>query len=203
MIFFEPGKRNRTVFPHDPIKALIAPRPIGWISTVDADGLTNLAPYSFFNMFCSSPTIIGFSSEGMKDTLSLSIETGEFVWNLPTYGLRREVSVTSERAPRGVSEFELAGVEMAPSVLVRPPRVRASPAALECKVVDHIAIRDSAGGETGAVLTLGQVVGVHIDPVYVRNGQVDTAAMEPISRCGYRSDYAVTRQLFELTRPGT
>lgn len=202
MIFFEPSSRDRSILPHDPLKALVAPRPIGWISTMGADGAINLAPYSFFNLFSSSPAILGFSSESPKDSQTFAGETGEFVWNLATWNLREAMNATSAGFARGVNEFEQAGLAMAPSRLVRPPRVAASPAAVECRVVDQIALKDVEGRAIGAVLTLGQVIGVHIDPAFIREGKVDTAALEIISRCGYLGDYAVTRTLFEMRRPG-
>ncbi|MDE2018240.1 MAG: flavin reductase family protein [Hyphomicrobiales bacterium] len=200
MIFYLPEARDRALLPHDPMKALIAPRPIGWISTMDRDGRVNLAPYSFFNQFGSAPPIVGFSSETEKDSAAFAATTGEFTWSLATLALKDAMNATSAALPRGASEFEHAGLEAAPSRVVKPPRVARSPAALECKVVDVIALKDVAGRRTGAVLTLGQVVGVHLDEDYVRGGRFDTARAAPLARCGYM-DYAVADRLFELDRP--
>lgn len=199
-MFYEPHDRDRTLLPHDPLKAMIAPRPIGWVSTVSREGAVNLAPYSFFNAFSSSPMILGFSSEGRKDSLSFAEDTGEFVWNMPTYALRDRMNATSASLPRGVSEFEHAGLTAAASRIVKPPRVAESPCALECRVVDIVPLRDMAQKAIGSFLVLGQVVGVHIDEAYVRAGRLDTAALQPIARCGY-SDYAVVDELFALSRP--
>jgi flavin reductase (DIM6/NTAB) family NADH-FMN oxidoreductase RutF len=200
MLFYEPGSRDRALFPHDPFKALIAPRPVGWVSTRSRSGAVNLAPYSYFNGFSSAPPIIGFSSEGRKDSVTFAEETREFVWNMATFDLRDQMNRTSGPYPRGDNEFVHAGLTMAPSRLVAPPRVAESPAALECKVVDIVELRDIEGRLGDRYLVIGQAIGVHIDDRYVKNGRVDTAAMRPIARCGYH-DYAVVDRLFELTRP--
>jgi flavin reductase (DIM6/NTAB) family NADH-FMN oxidoreductase RutF len=200
LLFYEPGKRDRSILPHDPFKALIAPRPIGWVTTISKAGALNLAPYSFFNAVCDTPPIIMFSSSGPKDSAAFAEETREFVWNMPTYDLRDAMNATSASLPRGNSEFDHAGLATAPSKLVAPPRVAKSPAALECKVTEIRVLRDMNGQETENILVFGQVIGVHIDENFIRDGRVDTAAMLPIARCGYM-DYAVTDKLFSLNRP--
>jgi flavin reductase (DIM6/NTAB) family NADH-FMN oxidoreductase RutF len=200
LLFYEPGARDKSILPHDPFKALIAPRPIGWVTTISRTGALNLAPYSFFNAVSDAPPIIMFSSIGRKDSVAFAEETGEFVWNLPTYDLRDAMNATSASLPRGSSEFAHAGLEIAPSKLVAPPRVAKSPAALECKVVEIKTLQDMRGQATDNILVFGQVVGVHIDESFIRNGLVDTAAMMPIARCGYM-DYAVADKLFSLSRP--
>jgi flavin reductase (DIM6/NTAB) family NADH-FMN oxidoreductase RutF len=199
-MFYEPHARDARLLPHDPLKALIAPRPIGWVSTTNAAGDVNLAPYSFFNAFSSRPMILGFSSEGVKDSLTFARECGEFVWNMPTWELRELMNATSATLPRGDSEFVHAGLQTAPSRLVRPPRVAAAPAALECKVTDIIQLKDIDHRPLDNYLVLGQVVGVHIDDAFIRDGKVDTARMKPIARCGYQ-DFAVVDELFTLVRP--
>ena len=145
MVFYEPESRDRDLLPHDPFKAFVAPRPIGWVSTVGPDGEVNLAPYSFFNAVCDRPPMIMFSSDGPKDSATFADSGGEFVWNLPTWDLREAMNQTSAALPRGESEFEVAGLEMAPSRLVAPPRVAAAPVALECKVVGRVELRDVDG----------------------------------------------------------
>jgi flavin reductase (DIM6/NTAB) family NADH-FMN oxidoreductase RutF len=200
-LFYEPKRRDRGVLPHDPFKALIAPRPIGWVTTLSQAGALNLAPYSYFNAFSSMPPIIGFSSEGRKDSVTFVGETREFVWNMPTYDLRDQMNATSATLARGTSEFAYANLTTAPSRLVRPPRVAESPCAMECRLIEIIQLRDSAGEVLDAHLVLGEVVGVFIDDRFVVNGRVDTAALRPIARCGY-SDYAVVDKLFALQRPG-
>jgi flavin reductase (DIM6/NTAB) family NADH-FMN oxidoreductase RutF len=202
VIFYEPDARDRELLPHDPFKALIAPRPIGWVSTVSASGAVNLAPYSFFNAIGERPNMLAFSSAGRKDSATFAGELSEFVWNLATWDLREAMNETSATLPRGESEFAHAGLEMAPSRLVAPPRVAAAPAAMECKVVHAVELRDLDGRSADQYLVVGQVVGVHLDEAFVRDGRVDTAALRPIARCGYLGDYAVVDELFEMLRPG-
>jgi flavin reductase (DIM6/NTAB) family NADH-FMN oxidoreductase RutF len=201
VIFYEPQARDRALLPHDPFKALVAPRPIGWVSTVDGDGAVNLAPYSFFNAVCDVPPMVMFSSAGMKDSAAFAHATREFVWNLPTYALREAMNATSAGLPRGTSEFAHAGLELAPSRLVAPPRVAASPCAMECRVVHTLELHDVDGAPTDRHVIVGQVVGIHLDEDYVVDGQVDTAALEPIARCGYLDEYAVVNELFSMRRP--
>jgi flavin reductase (DIM6/NTAB) family NADH-FMN oxidoreductase RutF len=197
--FYDP--REGHGLPHDPFKAIIAPRPIGWISTVDVGGRVNLAPYSFFNGFSSAPPIVGFSSEGRKDSLRNAEATGEFVCNLATHDLAQAMNRTSAPVAAGVDEMELAGLERAPSRHVRPPRVARSPAALECRVLQIVRLSDLGGRALDNYLVLGQVVGVHLDRAYIKDGRFDTAAARPIARCGYRGDYATVEAVFEMIRP--
>jgi flavin reductase (DIM6/NTAB) family NADH-FMN oxidoreductase RutF len=200
MIFFEPQSRDRSLFPHDPFKALVMPRPIGWISTVSARGEVNLAPYSYFNAFSSNPPIVGFSSEGEKDSSAFAVETGEFVWSMATWALRDQMNATAASLARGASEFAHAGLESAPSRLVRPPRVAASPAAFECRVTEMVKLKDVDGRDSGRRLVLGRVVGIHLDERYVREGRVDSAGMQPIARGGY-DEYSVIERVFSMPRP--
>jgi flavin reductase (DIM6/NTAB) family NADH-FMN oxidoreductase RutF len=200
-VFYEPAKRDKNVLPHDPFKALVAPRPIGWVSTLGPGGEVNLAPYSFFNAVCDSPPMLAFSSAGRKDSVSLAEAGGEFVWNLPTFELAEAMNESSKRLPRGSSEFEHAGLELAPCTLVAPPRVAASPCALECRVLAVHELHDLEGRSADQHLVIGQVVGVHLDEAIVTDGYVDTAAVRPIARCGYTSDYAVVDELFRMDRP--
>lgn len=187
--------------PHDPFKAIVAPRPIGWISSLDAQGRVNLAPYSFFNAFSTRPPIVGFSSEGVKDSVSFIAETGEFVCNLASFELRESMNATSAPLPRGESEFAHAGLAMEESRLVRPPRVKGVAAALECRLVEIVPLRTSDGEALPARLVIGHVVGVHIDEAFLTpDGRFDTAKARPIARCGYM-DYAVVDSLFAIERP--
>jgi len=200
-MFYDPGRRDKTLLPHDPFKAIVAPRPIGWISTRALDGRINLAPYSFFNGFGSAPPIVGFSSDsGPKDSATFAQESGEFVFNLATLPLRDAMNATSAPLPRGDNEFLHAGLTMAGCELVAAPRVAESPASLECKVVEVVAIRNRRGESTGHVLILGEVVGVHIKDAYVRDGRFDITLAAPLARCGYQ-DYAVVQSVFALGRP--
>ena len=199
-MFYESGQRDKSLLPHDPFKAIVAPRPIGWISTRALDGRVNLAPYSFFNAFSTFPSIVGFSSEGMKDSASFAVESGEFVANLASFDLFRPMSETSAPLPRGVSEFEHAGLTMAPCHLVRASRVAEVHAAFECKIVEVVHLRTHKGVRMDNFLVLGEVVGVHIDERYIKDGRFDTAGAQPLARCGYQ-DYAVVDRLISLARP--
>lgn len=200
MIFFEPHKRDKAQFPHDVFKGLVIPRPIGWVSTMSRAGALNLAPYSYFNGVSSWPQIVAFASETPKDSSAFAVETGEFTWSMATWDLREQMNLTSAGLPRGQSEFAHAGLATAPSRMVRPPRVAASPAALECKVTQVLELKDIEGKATGGVVVFGQVVGIHVDERFVKDGKVDAAAMKPIARCGYH-DYAVVDRVFTMTRP--
>lgn len=197
--FYEP--RLGHGLPHDPFKAIVAPRPIGWISSVSPGGGVNLAPYSFFNALCERPPIVGFSSAGRKDTQRNVEASGEFVVNLATRRHAEAVNGSSAVAPPDVNEMELVGLQAAPSRLVKPPRVADAPAALECKLLTTLPLTDLDGRPTGNTLVLGQVVGVHIDKAYLRDGLFDMMLARTIARCGYRGDYAEVASLFEMLRP--
>jgi len=199
-MFYETGARDRKLLPHDPFKAIVTPRPIGWISTRSLDGRVNLAPYSFFNAFGGAPPIVGFSSEGFKDSVAFASESGEFVFNLASLDLMREISETSAPLPRGTSEFVHAGLAMAPSRLVQAPRVAAAHANLECKVCQVVQLTDRRGEAIDNHLVIGEVVAFHIEDAFIRDGRFDTAAAKPLARCGYQ-DYAAVESLIALARP--
>ncbi len=186
--------------PHDPVKALIAPRPIGWICAMSAAGEVNLAPYSFFNQVSDRPHMVMFSSAGRKDAISFIAETGEFTCSIVSWEQRDAMNRTSAPLPRGQSEFEHAGLQPEPSTLVRPPRVRGAPAALECKLVKLVELTPLEGGEAGYFMAIGQVVGVYIDDRVIQDGYVDTLALQIISRAGYH-DYFLADHKFALARP--
>jgi flavin reductase (DIM6/NTAB) family NADH-FMN oxidoreductase RutF len=201
-MFYETAS-NAHGLPHDPFKALVTPRPIGWITAMSARGEVNLSPYSFFNAVSERPHMVAFSSSGRKDALAFIEETGEFVCNLATYDLRDKMNLTSAVLPRGENEMAHAGLEAAPSRLVKPPRVADSPAALECKWLQTVPLAPLDGGEPAYFLVIGQVVGIHIDDRFIVDGLVDTAAMRPIARSGYRDYFVATPETkFSITRPG-
>jgi flavin reductase (DIM6/NTAB) family NADH-FMN oxidoreductase RutF len=187
-------------FAHDPFKAIVAPRPIGWITALSAKGEVNLSPYSFFNAISSRPNIVMFSSENKKDAVSYIEETGEFTCSLVTKALAQPMNMTSAPLPRGESEYAHAGLEMAPSRFVKPPRVAGTPAALECKLLSIQQLHDLDGQAVPRWMVLGQVVGMFIDDTFVKDGRFDTAGANPIARCGY-ADYAEVTSLFSITRP--
>lgn len=199
-MFFKAGEHKAAGLPHDPFKAIVAPRPIGWISAVGRDGGVNLSPYSFFNALYSRPQLVMFASEGRKDAVAYAEETGEFVCNLVTRELADAMNRTSAPLPRGESEFLAAGLAMAPSRIVAPPRVAASPAALECKLLQIVTPVALSGEPTDCHIVIGQVVGLHIDDRFIREGRLDTAAMRPLARMGY-DEYAAVDAAFKLPRP--
>ena len=199
--FYEP--KNGHGLKHDPFNAIVAPRPIGWISSRDKNGNVNLAPYSFFNAFNYTPPIIGFSSTHWKDSVANIQETGEFVWNLVTRDLATHMNATAAHVAREVDEFALAGVTAVPCKFVDLPRVGESPVAFECKVSQIIQLQGADGTKANAWLTLGEVVAVHIDKTLIKDGVYQTALAHPIVRAGRRGDYFEIRQdaMFEMARP--
>ena len=199
-MFYEPRKNDHGL-PHNPFKALVAPRPIGWVTTMSAKGEINLSPYSFFNAVSDRADIVVFSSAGYKDAITLAEETREFVCNLATWDLRDAMNATSAPLPRGESEFAFAGLTPAPCRLIKPPRVAESPVALECKWLKTVPLAPLEG-ETKYHLVIGEVVGTHIDDRFIVDGIVDTAAMRPIARAGYREYFVATPETkFAMTRP--
>jgi flavin reductase (DIM6/NTAB) family NADH-FMN oxidoreductase RutF len=199
-MFYEPLNRDKQALPHDPLKAIVAPRPIGWISSMSAAGVVNLAPYSFFNMFSENPWIVGFSSATLKDSVSNVAETGEFVYNLATLPLLDEVNRSSAPVPPEMNEFEFAGIESAPCQLVKPPRVAASPCAFECRWIETINLKGLSGKPGQWYLVLGEVVGVHIDDRMIDDGMVNIVKMQTLARCGYM-DYSPVEKVTSVTRP--
>lgn len=199
--FYEP--RLGHGLPHDPFNAIVGPRPIGWISSMNAQGGLNLAPYSFFNAFNYTPPIVGFASIGAKDTLHNVQATREFAWNLVTRPLAERMNASCASVPPEVSEFELAGLTPAPSRLIAVPRVAESPVSFECRVTQIIQLQGADGTPVETWLTLGEVVAVHIDKSLLAGGVYDTAAAQPILRGGGAGDYfAITAaQRFRMMRP--
>ena len=182
---------NKHGLRHDPFKALVAPRPIGWVTSLSVNGICNLAPYSYFNAISDQPHYVMFSSKHVKDSLRNVRATGEFTCSLSTWDTRDSMNVSSAPLPPGVDEFPIADLTTAPSQFVKPPRVKESPAALECRYWKTIELPDVApGSDQGHFVVIGQVVGIYIDEAYVLDGLVDTGAMRPLARLGYM-DYAV------------
>ena len=199
--FYEP--RNGHGLPHDPFNAIVGPRPIGWISSHNAAGALNLAPYSFFNAFNYIPPIVGFASIGYKDTLRNIEETGEFVWNLATRPLAEAMNQSCAAVPPEVSEFELAGLRPAASRVISVPRVLESPVAFECRRTQIVQLQGVDGVKVPTWLVLGEVVAVHIAKNLLKDGVYDTAAAGHILRAGGPADYFTVgpEQLFRMRRP--
>ncbi|MWD27001.1 flavin reductase family protein [Aquicoccus sp. SCR17] len=188
--------------PHNPFNAIVTPRPIGWISSRSAAGVDNLAPYSFFNALAYKPAQVMFSStsakedqDGTKDSVANIRETGVFACNIVSYALRDAMNASSQLLPKDVDEFAHAGLEKAECETIACSRVAASPAVLECRLVEVIELRGEANR-----MVIGEVTGVHIDDACLRDGRLDVTLYQPLSRLGYR-DYARVTEVFELARP--
>ncbi len=198
-MFYEPRLANHGL-PFGPLKAIVTPRPIGWISTLAPDGTANLAPYSFFNLLSEAPDIVGFSSSGAKHSMRNAEASGEFVCNLATLPLLEQVNLTAKAVAASESEFDLAGLEKAPSRLVAPPRVAASPCALECRYIETVRLKDSMGVASKSFLVLGEVVGVHIDDRFIEKGLLKAERLQPVARGGY-FDYSWVDRVKSVPRP--
>jgi flavin reductase (DIM6/NTAB) family NADH-FMN oxidoreductase RutF len=183
---------------------VVTPRPIAWVTTVDAEGRVNLAPFSFFNAFGANPPVVVFSpvlrrNRTKKDTLRNLEVVGEFVLNATTEDLARQVNQSSKELPFGQSEAEYAGLTLQPSIKIRPPRVAQSPVHLECRVRQFVSIGD---GPIAANLVIGEVVLIHIDEsVLDPAGRVDPRKLRTIARLG-GDYYCRSTDLFEMERPG-
>ena len=194
---FYDAVKNDHGFAVDPFKAIVAPRPIGWVSTLSPEGVANLAPYSYFNAFSQSPHYVAFGSGAGKDSMRNIEATGEFTVSLATFGLREQMNASSAHV--AADEFELAGLTKAPSQMVRPPRVAESPAALECCLHRIVSLPDD-DGQVENFMIIGRVLGIHIDDRFIQEGRVNTAAMQPIARLGY-SEYATVTEVWRMRRP--
>lgn len=183
---------------HDPFKAIVAPRPIGWITTISPEGVLNLAPYSFFNAVSDTPPMVMFASAGRKDSLRNIEANGEFTCSIASEALVDQMNLSSATVASDVDEFAMTGLATAPSLVVAPPRVAASPAALECRLWKTLDLP----GERPVTVVFGHVVAIYVDERVVRDGLLDTAAMRPLARMGYM-DYSVVTPdtTFTLNRP--
>lgn len=199
-MFYEPANNDHGL-PHNPFKAIVSPRPIAWISTLNADGVANLAPYSFFNAVQDTPPMLMFAVAGKKmgidepkDSLTNIRTSGEFCVNIVSDALKDAMNITSQHFAHGVDEFEKAGLEKAASRVIKTPYVAACPVALECQL--H-SITDLPGG---GQMVLGEVVGVHIKDEHIKDGLLDVTSYVPLARLGYK-DYANVKTVFSLKRP--
>lgn len=199
---YRPSEGHRLA--HEPTNSIIAPRPIGWISTVSTEGVANLAPYSLFNLFSYRPPIIGFSAGAERDSVVNARATGEFVWNLVSRDLTDTMILTSDEVGPEVDEFDMVGLEKVASVDVAPPRVAASLVQFECKVTQIVQLNDMNDNLTDYRMVFGQVVHVHIDPACIVDGVYQTTHAVPVSRGGGPADYYETKEesLFHKRRRG-
>lgn len=203
-MFFLPMQHKAAGLAHNPLKAIVTPRPIGWISSRGSDGSFNLAPYSYFNAVCDDPAMVMFSAETSaggqrKDSLRNIEETAEFVVNIVGEAQFDAMNISSGNYPYGENEFIHAGLEMVESQTVAVPRVGGVPAALECRLHDTITLPRN-DEDKGYVMVLGQVTGLYIDDAVVVDGKVAYDRFVPISRLGYR-DYGRTSDVFTAQRP--
>lgn len=199
--FYEPAAGHGLA--HNPFNAIIAPRPIGWVSSCASDGTRNLAPYSFFNAFNYTPPIIGFASVGRKDSLNNIEATGDFVWHLATRELAEAMNASAAGVDASVDEFDLAGLTPVPSRVVSVPRVAEAPVAFECRRTQLLQLQGADGTAVDTWMMFGEVVGVHIDRMLIVDGVYDTAAARPILRAGGPADYfgIDAENLFRMARP--
>ncbi|MGD9945069.1 MAG: flavin reductase family protein [Burkholderiaceae bacterium] len=197
-MFYEPSKGHG--LPRDPMTSLVVPRPIAWVSTLSADGIVNLAPFSFYNIVSTRPPAVMFSSYGYKDSARNAAATGEFVVSVPSYETREQMVTTSQDVAPEISEAQLAGVEMVPSTLVRPPRVRHTLVALECRYLRTVELEADSSG-TGNCVVFGKVEGVFIDDGILVDGFVRWPEGSVLFRLGYL-DYGVVGAGFPMSMPG-
>jgi flavin reductase (DIM6/NTAB) family NADH-FMN oxidoreductase RutF len=199
--FYQPEDGHRLA--HDPFNAIVAPRPIGWISSKNPDGRINLAPYSFFNAFNYQPPIIGFSSIGFKDSVRNAQESGEFCWNLVSRSHAEAMNQTSAAVAPDIDEFELAGLSKRDSTIVSAPHVADCPVVMECKTTQIIQLQSLQGEKCETWLVLGEVVGVHILESLIKDGVYQTAKAEPVMRGGGPADYFSISEAnrFQMFRP--
>lgn len=204
-MFYKPGTHKESGFRHDPFKAFVSPRPIGWISTVNPSGQSNLAPYSFFNAVCSDPPCVMFASggrsdgKGKKDSQVNAEATGEFVCSIVSQNQKEAMNQTSIHLPYGEDEMPNAGLEGETSKLIKPLRVKGAPVHLECKYMQSVQMPCWREGRENWVI-FGEVIGIHVDPNIIKNGLVDVTSYQPVSRLGYM-DYSTVTQLFQMERP--
>lgn len=194
---------NRHGLSHDPFKAIVSPRPIGWIGSKGSDGSLNLAPYSFFNAVSDTPKLIMFSSSGHKHSVRNVEESGVFTANLVSRHLVDQMNASSVPVDYGVNEFEIAGLTPRPGEVVDAPYVAEAFAALECRVTQILRPVDVEGTEAETWVVFGQVVGIHIDETVIENGRIDMGRARPVARMGYMDYCDGGADVFQLVRPGT
>ena len=191
---------NRHGLAHDPFKAIVSPRPIGWIGSKGRDGSINLAPYSFFNAVADRPKLVMFSSAGRKDSQRNAAETGVFTCNFVGRDLAEKMNLSSAALPYGESEFDFAGLTAKQAELIDAPYVGEAFAVLECRVTEIMEPKTLSGAPSENVLVFGEVVGIGIDETIVRNGRLDMSIARPLARMGYM-DYSEGSDVFEMFRP--
>jgi flavin reductase (DIM6/NTAB) family NADH-FMN oxidoreductase RutF len=189
----------------DPFKSCTVPRPIGWLSTIGADGIANLAPFSQWQNLTYDPPMVMFAANRnpdgrRKDTVVNAEATGWFVWNMATWALREAVNISAVDFPPDVDEFARAGVTKAACIDAPCPRVAESPCHFECRYLSTTTLAGNSPMGTVDVV-FGAVARIHVrEDVVLASGKLDIAAIAPIARMGYH-DYAVVREVFEMRIP--
>jgi flavin reductase (DIM6/NTAB) family NADH-FMN oxidoreductase RutF len=203
-MYYETDKNDHGLR-HNPLKACVVPRPIGWLTTINAAGAVNLAPFSFFNLLSYDPPFVAFSAGsheedgGKKDSVTNVEATGEFVYNMATWAQKDQMTLTALIVDRRVDEMAAAGLEPLPSRLVRPPRVKGSPVQFECRLHQIVTLPGRTPASQHS-LVIGRVVAVHIDDeALTADGRVDILKLRPIARLGYM-DYTSVESVFQMVK---
>ena len=209
---FTAGQHKQAGLNFSPLKALISPRPIGWISSVSPDGIANLAPYSFYNAVAELPPMVMFISAPdlredqpertgfAKDSLQNILDTKEFGVNITSSHQLTQMVASSQTVPAGIDEFELAGLSKKQAKTIKAPLVEGAPAHLECHYYVHINLPDNGKGQH-SVMVLGRITHIHIDDRVIKDGRVHVSVFQPVSRLGYR-DYDLVTDPFEVPEHG-
>lgn len=200
-MFYRPNLDDHGL-PHNPFKAIVAPRPIGWISTLDANGNANLAPYSFFNGVQDDPPMVMFSTSGRKighdeekDSLQNIRSSGEFCVSIVSLELQDAMNISSSHLAHGDDEYIHAGLTKGTPSVIKAPYVAEAPISMECKFFKEIKLPGHA------FMIIGEVVGIHIEDRHIKDGLLDITSYQPLARLGYR-DYCAVTETFTLNRPG-
>lgn len=180
----------------------VIPRPIGWISTVDENGINNLAPFSYFNAVGEDPPHVMFSTvrgnNTNKDTLTNVLANKQFVVNMVTEELAEQMNTTSQSVTSDIDEFELAGLTPIPSLKIKPMRVKESPISFECEMVHHYFLENHKQG--GACIIIGRILMMHFDDaVVLDNYKIDMENYKPIARLA-GSNYSKIGEIFSIKR---
>jgi flavin reductase (DIM6/NTAB) family NADH-FMN oxidoreductase RutF len=181
------------------VLGLVVPRPIGWIGTTSAEGVDNLAPYSFFNAVSSSPPTVMFSSgmrSRIKDSLRNARDSGEFTWNLVSEEVAEAMNLTSQDYPSGVDEFEVAGLTAIRGQLVDAPLVAEAKANFECRVVDIVEV----GEPPASSVVFGEVVRIHVREDLLDGTRIDLEGLKAVGRLA-GGGYSRVNDLFWMERP--
>ena len=203
-MFYEP--KNGYPFEIDPLNAIVFPRPIGWISSLSLKGIHNLAPYSFFNAVAYTPPQVMFAAtfepntNAYKDSVENILKTKEFVVNFVTNTMSKKMNLSSIDSPKNIDEFDLVKIKKRKSKKVKPFSVSNSPVNLECRLLKKVDLKSSLKNKFDNKIIIGEVVGIYIDNQFIRNGRIDSLAMQYVGRLGY-AEYTTIKSKFKMKRP--